>query len=268
MTTTTNEHEAFEVPLYCLYRGCEKRGRLALHNPSSGGYGYTARDGWLAYAPGFPSQRSLGFCPEHQRFTVASGGGPALDVVVTSEQHGVYYEVSKAGVTLGKTTVPINTLVMQPAPGEASAALKAAIPPIEAMLDFDKRKPERTPRQATRDELLAALTGRHQLTPIEVTADNVEVVRREFSLGELGAGNIVWRIPNSNQFGVAHSRVGQAPPLRATMYHLVPQRERAVYVGEVIIVGRLADQDDTPWLQLGANSGLVHLLTGQFLGPQ
>jgi hypothetical protein len=265
MSLVTNEPESFEVPLYCLYRGCEKRGRLVLHNPSSHGYGYEGLDGWIVYAPGFPTLRSLGFCPEHQCFAVIGGGGPVLDVVVRPEDHGVFYEISRSGTALGKTTVPGNTLVMQFAPGAVSDELRAAAPRVEAMLDFEKRNPARSPRLAARQELLSALTGRHQLTPIEVTAGNLDEVRRQFSLDDLGAGNIVWRIPNSNLFGVVYCRAGQAPPLWAIIGGLMPQQERKIYACEAFIVGHLADQDDVPLLQLGTNGGFVHLVTGQLI---
>lgn len=185
---------------------------------------------------------------------MASGAGAALDVVVTNEGHGVYYAISTAGAALGKITVPINTLVMQTGPGEASAELKAAMPRVEAMLDFTKRDPRRIPRLATREEILAALTGRHDLTPIEVTQENVDELRHVF-VSDLGPGHIVWRISGSKLFGVIYSRIGQGGPIRALIGTFGPPQQ-PTHVGDAVLVG-----EDEPYLQNKAGA-VVRLITG------
>jgi len=134
----SNDSTWFDVPMQCLYRGCQA-GASAKLRAARGGYGINPPAGWFFYALGFPSALpNLGVCPDHQRFTVAVGG-PTLDVVVKSEMHGIYYEIAGSGQTLGKITFPTNTLTMQLVPSEASAELRAAAPRVSAMIDFSKR---------------------------------------------------------------------------------------------------------------------------------
>jgi hypothetical protein len=120
-----DETKSIEVPVHCLYRDCETQGYLLVYPSSRGHDGVSPTDGWVFYALGYPTQRSLGVCKAHQHVTLpAEGASPALEVVVRPERHGVYYEMREAGTVLGRVTFPTNTRALQFEPGDVSDALR------------------------------------------------------------------------------------------------------------------------------------------------
>jgi hypothetical protein len=110
------------------------------------------------------------------------------------------------------------------------------------------------PRLASRTEMLAALTGRDRITPIEVTAHNVDQTRRAFH-DDISIGNIVWTLPDTQLFGVIYAHHEKARPIRAILRHL----DRSLFgVGDAVLLG-----EDSPFLRLHGSQTLVSLLNGR-----